>query len=86
MIKCLEMRAKIKSVRKNNEILFCIFTYIWKLDILSTYLNFIEKWVFVTLKAKYQNLPNYGNIKTPRDKYSADLYFKTQLIMKPCRL
>ena len=27
-IKCLEMRAKIKSVRKINEIFLCIFTYI----------------------------------------------------------
>ena len=32
-IKCLEMRAKIKSVRKINETFFCIFTYIWKSDI-----------------------------------------------------
>ena len=31
---CLEMRAKIKSVRKINEILLCFFTYIWKSDIL----------------------------------------------------
>ena len=27
-IKCLEMRAKVKSVRKINEIFLCIFTYI----------------------------------------------------------
>ena len=27
-IKCLEMRAKRKSVWKNNEIFLCIFTYI----------------------------------------------------------
>ena len=26
-IKCLEMRAKIKSVQKINEIFLCIFTY-----------------------------------------------------------
>ena len=38
-IKCLEMRAKIKSVRKTNEIFLCIFTYNWKSDIFSKYLN-----------------------------------------------
>ena len=27
-IKCLEMRANIKSVQKNNDIFICIFTYI----------------------------------------------------------
>ena len=30
-IKCLEMRANIKSVRKINEIFLCIFTYIKKI-------------------------------------------------------
>ena len=32
-IKCLQMRAKIKSVRNMNKISICIFTYIEKLDI-----------------------------------------------------
>ena len=44
LIKCLEMRAKMKSVRKINEIFLCILTYIWKFDIFSKFLNFDEKW------------------------------------------
>ena len=55
-IKCLEMRAKIKSVRKINEIFLCIFTYIWKPAILSPYLNFDKIFFLVILKAKYQNV------------------------------
>ena len=51
------MRAKIKSVRKINEILLCIFTYIQKSDIFSIYLYFDDDFVLVTLKAKYQNVP-----------------------------
>ena len=42
-IKCVEMRAKTKSVRKISEILLYIFTYIWKSQIFSTFLNFYEK-------------------------------------------
>ena len=45
-IKCLEMRAKIKSVRKINEIFLCIFNYIRKSDIFSKYLNFDKKYYF----------------------------------------
>ena len=55
-IKCLEMRAKIKSVWKINEIFLCIFTYIWKLDIFSTYLNFDEKWFLVILNYYSSNV------------------------------
>ena len=54
--KCLEMRANIKSVRKIHEIFLCIFTYIWKFDIFSTYLNFDKNDFLVILKAKYQNV------------------------------
>ena len=57
-IKCLEMRAKIKSVRKINKIILCIFTYISNSDISTTDLNFDKKCVLVILKAKYQNDPN----------------------------
>ena len=57
-LKCLEMKAKIKSVRKNNEIFLCIFTYTWKSDIFS-HTSILRKNVFwVTLKTKYQNDPN----------------------------
>ena len=52
LIKCLEMRAKIRSVRKINEIFLCIFIYIWKLEIFSTYLNFDEKWFFGYFKSQ----------------------------------
>ena len=51
-IKCLEMRAKIKSVRKINEIFLCIFTYIWKSDIFSKYLNFDKKYFFDYFKSQ----------------------------------
>ena len=55
------MRAKIKSVRKINEIFLCIFTYIKKSDIFSTYLNFYEFFFLAILKAKYQNVPSISN-------------------------
>ena len=64
-IKCLEMRAKIKSVRKINEIFLCIFTYIWKLDIFSTYLNFDEKWFFGYFKSQISKCPIYTKILPP---------------------
>ena len=49
---------KINSIRKINEILLCIFIYIFKSDIFSKYLNFDKTIISVTLKAKYQNDPN----------------------------
>ena len=52
------MRANQRSVRKINEIFLCIFTYISKSDTFSTYLNFDELFLLVTLKAKYQNDPH----------------------------
>ena len=61
-IKCLEMRAKIKSVRKINEIFLCIFTYIWKLDIFSTYLNFDKKWFFGYFKSLFIKCNTHMNI------------------------
>ena len=51
-IKSLEMRAKIKSIRKINEIFLCIFTYIWKSDIFSTFLNFDKKYFFDYFKSQ----------------------------------
>ena len=60
-IKCLKLRANQRSVRKINEIFLCIFTYISKSDIFSTYLNFDKIFLLVTLKAKYPNDPN--NVK-----------------------
>ena len=46
------MRANIKSVRKINEIFLCIFTYIQKSDIFSTYLNFYENIFFGYFKSQ----------------------------------
>ena len=51
-IKCLEMRAKIKSGRTINEIFLCICTYIWKSDIFSTFLNFDKKYFFDYFKSQ----------------------------------
>ena len=64
-IKCLEMRAKIKSVRKINEIFLCIFTYIRKSDIFSTYLNFDEKLIFGYFKSLFIKCPIHMNILSP---------------------
>ena len=64
-IKCLEMRAKIKSVRKINEIFLCIFTYIWKLDIFSTYLNFDKKWFFGYFKSQISKCSYITSILQP---------------------
>ena len=61
-IKCLEMRAKWKSVRKINEIFLCIFTYIWKLDIFSTYPNFDETWFFGYFKTQISKLQSIRKI------------------------
>ena len=62
LIKCLEMRAEIKPVRKINKIFLCIFTYIWKSDIFSTYLNFDEKWFFGHFKSQISKCPNHIRI------------------------
>ena len=64
-IKCLEMRAKIKLVRKINEFFLCIFIYIWKLDIFSTYLNFDEKWFFCYFKSQISKLSYITSILQP---------------------
>ena len=64
-INCLEMRAKKKSVRKINKIFFCIFTYIWKSDIFSTYLNFDEKWFFGHFKSQISKCPTYIKLLVP---------------------
>ena len=60
-----KMRAKIKSVRKINKIFLCIFTYIWKSDIFSTYLNFDEKWFFGHFKSQISKWPIHTKILPP---------------------
>ena len=59
------MRAKIKSVRNINKIFFCIFTYIWKLDIFSTFLNFEEKWFFGYFKSQISKCHKHIKLLTP---------------------
>ena len=61
-IKCLEIRAKMKPVWKINKIFLCIFTYIWKLDIFSTYLDFDENWFFGHFKSQISKCPNISKI------------------------
>ena len=58
-IKCLEMRAKIKSVRKFNEIFLYIFTYIQKSDIFPHTSIFTKNVCLVIFK--YQNFPSISN-------------------------
>ena len=53
-IKCIEMRAKIKSVRKIYKIFLCIFTYIGKSDNLPHTPILTKNDFLVTLIAKYQ--------------------------------
>ena len=59
-----------------------IFTYIPKSDIFSIYLNFDEKYFWVTLKAKYQNPPIYGNRKTPKNNWKLILNIHLTYIIK----
>ena len=70
-IKCLEMRAKIKSVRKMNEIFLCIFTYNWKSDIFSTYPNFDNKWFFGYFKSLFIKCHTHMNILSQKYKIKA---------------
>ena len=65
LIKCLELRAKIKSVQKIHEIFLCIFKYIWKLDIFSTYLNFDKKWFFCYFKSQISKCHKHIKLLTP---------------------
>ena len=65
LIKCLEMRANVKSVREINEIFLCIFTYIWKLYIFSKYPDFNEKWFFGFFKSQILKCPKYTKILPP---------------------
>ena len=51
------MRAKIKSVRKINEIFLSIFTYIWKLNIFSTCLILDKKCFSVYFKSQISKWP-----------------------------
>ena len=59
------MRENIRSVRKINEIFLCIFTYIWKLDIFSTYLNFDKKWFFGYFKSQISKFSYITSILQP---------------------
>ena len=61
-IKCLEMRAKTISVRKINENLLCVFAFIWKSDIFSTFSN--RKTIFfqINFKSLISKFPNYIRI------------------------
>ena len=56
------MRAKIKSVRKINDIFLYIFTYILKSDIFSTFLNFYEKCVFGHFQGLISKSYTYRNL------------------------
>ena len=74
-MKYLEIRAKIKSVKKINKIFLCILTYIWKYDIFSTYLNFDEICLFGYLAQEIQLGPSNNLIlcissqQTPCSRY-----------------
>ena len=78
LIKCLKMRANQRSVRKINEIFLCIFTYISKSDIFSTYLNFDNFFVVGYFKSQIskwpkqsENMPHvssHRNLSSPRNK------------------
>ena len=54
--------SKNKSVRKIKKIFLCIFNFIWKSDISSTYLNFDEKWFFGHFKSQISKCPNHIRI------------------------
>ena len=64
-IKCLEMRAKIKSVRKINEIFHCIFTYIWKKNIFPAYFNLDKKRFFGYFKSQISKCSYITSILKP---------------------
>ena len=64
-IKCLEMRPKIKSVRKINDFFLCIFPYIWKSDICSIYLNFDKKCFFGYFKCQISKCSYLTSILPP---------------------
>ena len=48
-----------------NKIFLCISTYIWKLDIFSTYLNFNEKWFFGYFKREISKCSYITSILQP---------------------
>ena len=82
-IRCLEMKAKIKSVRKINEIFLCIFTYIYKSESLSTYLNFDKKCLFGYFQILITKCPSISRLlpqvlglrMLPSQRYKAKLFY-----------
>ena len=57
-IKCLEMRAKIKSVRKFSFVFSVVFSLICENRTFFTYLNFDEKYLLVYFKSQITNNRN----------------------------
>ena len=87
-LKILILQNKFSLVK--YEIFLCIFTYIWKYDIFSTYLNFDEKWIFGHFKSQISKCPNiskmllYVSAPTLTPSLSTDVILKNSYSGTPC--